>query len=481
MRLQNRILELCVALAMSTGNHMTTAQQPIDRMSLLGDNDSGNREPDSGTRRDNRNSPRTTSTEPLNNCNDSLSEALQQGTPEFLCWANIRTVERWDMASVISGLQPGNDTSVELPKNAPSMFRLTTGGFSGFSFPDANSGQAYGGIGAAKMHIERRRLQFSAEDGGGFADLNAGGVQYLVGLNRAAVRFNGELSPRWTWQGTATNTYGTDAARIVVPLDFRSIGDAEAPAAETVVYGLHSGRMTSGEEAAKVRYLDSRSSLWDLGFSHDYTKYDADRFLVQTERLRAEYLHALTHSDAIGGFLLGAHQSTPLDCSLVGGGLAYVAGWGTRSNLNVSGGLAGANPSCGKRAQAIGTGALYLPINSTNDFYLSAGRDLGDGILEHTLFLNTGAAGIRHYFGNVADMRVSWNGLQGTDPRTRQTYQGMIADLSLHIHIYSGFSEEAEIRHFNIADTTNNDRTIAVFTLWWSPGRNSETTHASVP
>jgi hypothetical protein len=257
MRLQNRTLELCLALAMSSGNHMTTAQQPIDRVSLLADDDSTNREPDSGTRRDNRDSPRTTSTEPLNNCGDSLSEALQQGTPEFLCWANIRTVERWDMASVISGLQPGNDTSVELPKNAPSMFRLTTGGFSGFSFPDANSGQAYGGIGAAKMLVERRRLQLSAEDGGGLADLNAGGNQYLVGLNRAAVRFNGELSPRWTWQGTATNTYGTDAARIVAPLDFRSIGDAEAPAAETVVYGLHTGRMTSALPGLAVFALGS--------------------------------------------------------------------------------------------------------------------------------------------------------------------------------------------------------------------------------
>ena len=84
MRLQNRTLELCVALAMSGGNHLMTAQQPVDRVSLLADNDSGNPEPSSGTHRDNRDSPRTTSTEPLNNCGDSLSEALQQGTPEFL-------------------------------------------------------------------------------------------------------------------------------------------------------------------------------------------------------------------------------------------------------------------------------------------------------------------------------------------------------------------------------------------------------------
>jgi hypothetical protein len=472
--MQTRILVLCLSFAAMGGVPATLAQQSPDSVSLVADDDSGRHDPPASTRRDTRDTPRTTSTEPLTNCGDSLSVALQQGTPEFLCWANIRTVERWNAASVISSLQPGNDTGVELPQYAPSMARFTAGSFNAFSFPDHEPGQAYGGIGAAKLLMERRRFQFSAEDGGGLGDLNAGGHQYLVGLNRGAVRLADEVSPRLSWQGTATNTYGTDAARIVAPLDFRSIGDAESPAAESVVYGLHSGRMTSGEEAGKLRYLDSRQSLWDFGFSHAYTKYDADNFLVQTERLRFEYLHAITRSNAYGGFVLGGHQSSPLDCSLVGGGLAYVAGWGSRSSLNVTGGAAGANSFCGKRAQAIGNGALYLPINGSSDFYASAGRDLSDGLLEHTVMLNTGAAGIRHFFGNVADMRVSWNGLQGTNPQTKQTYQGMFGDLSLHIHVIAGFSEEAEIRHFNFASAQNNDRTIAVFTLWWSPGQTSE-------
>jgi hypothetical protein len=479
MRLQRTTLLLCLGIALGWGTVVAQVQQPQDGMSRIAD-DSG---PGTNTNshRSDRDTPRTTNSEPLNNCGDSLSVALQQGTPEFSCWAVIRTVDRWDMASVVSSLQPGSDSGDELPEDSPSTFRFTTGGFSGFSFPDANPGQAYGGIGAAKVLLERRRFQFSAEDGGGLADLNAGGNQYLVGLNRGAVRADGEFSTRLSWQGTATNTYGTDAARIVAPLDFRSIGDAEAPAAETVVYGLHSGRMTSGEEAIKLRYLDSRHSEWDFSGSHAYTRYDADNFLVQTGRLRAEYLHGLTPSKAFGGYLVGEHQTSPLDCSLGGGGLAFVAGWGTRSSLNMAAGVAGANSFCGKRAQVTGTGALYLPINATNDFYLSAGRDLSDGIFEHTVFLNTGAAGIRHAFRSVADVRVSWNGLQGSDPTTKQTYQGMFGDLSLHIRMPAGFSEEAEIRHFNIANTPNNDRTIAVFTLWFSPGQGSEAAHAALP
>ena len=88
----------------------------------------------------------------------------------------------------------------------------------------------------------------------------------------------------------------------------------------------------------------------------------------------------------------------------------------------------------------------------------------------------TGIAAVR-----LADMRVNWNSQEGTAPQTKQTYQGMFGGLSSDVRAYSGFSEEAEIRHFNIADTPNNDRTIAVFTLLWSPGLGSEGKSAALP
>ena len=159
---------------------------------------------------------------------------------------------------------------------------------------------------------------------------------HLVGLNRAALRATGEITSRWTWQGSATNTYGTDATRVVAPLDFRQAGDAEAPAADTVVYGLHSGRITTGEEGGKLRFADSRRSLWDFSATHAYTQYDADNFLVQTARARVEYLHAVTPAMALGVYGNGEHQTGPLDCSLGGAGLRWVSEWGQHTSLNVT-------------------------------------------------------------------------------------------------------------------------------------------------
>jgi hypothetical protein len=462
---------------MLTGGAMlqANAQQAQPKMRYVSDDASGR---NYAVRRADSDNPRTTNTEPLSSCGDSLSVALQQGTPEFPCWANIRTVERWNTASIVSGLQPGSDANVNLPKYQPSTFKFTLGGLSGFSFPDASPGNAYGGLGAAAVLVERRRWQFMAEDGGGLADFKVNGNDYLVGLNRAAVRATGEINTRWTWQGSATNTYGTDATRVVAPLDFRQVGEAGVPAADTVVYGLHSGRITTGEEGAKLRYVDSRRSFWDFSGTHAYTQYNADNFLVNTARARVEYLHALTPAMGLGVYGSGAHQTGPLDCSLGGAGLRWLTAWGTHASLNVSGGLNGASASCGKRVQFTGTAAFYMRLTPSTDVYLAGGRDLSDGVLEHSVFLNTGAVGVRHWFHRVVDVRASLNGIEGVDPVTKQSYHGTFVDGSLHYRMGLGFSQEIEIRHYQVAGTPTNDRTIAVFTLWWTPGRTAEVTSA---
>jgi hypothetical protein len=451
-----------------------SAQQMQQQLQYASDDDGGDNR-DNTTRDMDRASPRTTSTEPLNSCADSLSAALRQGTPEFPCWAVIRTIDRWNKAAIVSGLQPGSDSNVILPKYGPSTFNFTIAGLSGFSFPDASPGKAYGGVGAAAGLLVRRRWRFMAEDGGGLADFQLNGG-HLVGLNRAALRATGEITSRWTWQGSATNTYGTDATRVVAPLDFRQVGDAEAPAVDTVVYGLHSGRITTGEEGGKLRFDDSRRSLWDFSATHAYTQYNADNFLVQTARARVEYLHAVTPAMALGVYGNGEHQTGPLDCSLVGAGLRWVAEWGPHTSLNVTSGLNGASASCGKRVQFTGTAALYTQLRPSTDLYLTGGRDLSDGIFEHSVFLNTGALGLRHSFHRMVDTRVSLNGIQGTNPK--QSFHGTFVDGSLHYLMPLGFSQELEVRHYEVAGTPTNNRTIAVITLWWTPRRAAEANSA---
>lgn len=419
-------------------------------------------------------------TEPLSSCGDALSIALQQGTPEFPCWANIRTVDRWNSASFgFANSAIGNRPRVE-PHQVPSSFTFTLGGLSAFSLPGDGQGKAYGGLSAMSGLIEQRRWQLMAEDAGGLADFQLQGGHF-VGLNLSAVRVTGEITPRLTWQGSATNTYGTDAARQVAPVDYRMIGEADAPAPDTPAYGLHGGLMTEGEEGVKLRYEVSRRSAWDISGSHNYTKYNADGFLVHSARARVEYLHRIAQGTAFGFYGSGGHQTSPLDCTLGGAGMRVLSSWGSHASLNVSGGVNGANPNCGKRVEFTGNAALYARLTNGTDFYLTGNRDLSDGVLEHTVILNTGGAGLRHAFGRAVGVSASLNALYGTDPNTKQTYHGSFVDGSLRCRLWMGFSEETELRRFSFSGfPAETGRTVAVLTLWWSPPRRSEPKSAGV-
>jgi hypothetical protein len=124
------------------------------------------------------------------------------------------------------------------------------------------------------------------------------------------------------------------------------------------------------------------------------------------------------------------------------------------------------------RAQA-GQDPQLVDVPSST-YEIAAGNLLHISLWKEPQFIETATV-------RPADMRVNWNGQENTDPQTKQTYQGMFGGLSFDVRAYSGFSEEAEIRRFNIADTPNNDRTIAVFTLLWCPGPGSEGKSAALP
>ena len=419
-------------------------------------------------------------TEPLSSCGDALSVALQQGTPEFPCWANIRTVDRWNSASMGYGVSSTGDRTILSPHNVPSTFTFTAGGLSAFSLPGDGQGKAYGGLGAMSGLVMRRRWQLMAEDAGGAADFQLSGGHF-VGLNLSALRATGEITPRLTWQGSATNTYGTDAVRQVAPIDYRMIGQGESPAPDAAAYGLHAGLMTDGEESVKLRYEQTRRSAWDLSGSHNYTKYNADRFLVHTARAKFEYLHNIANATAIGFYGSGEHQTESLDCTLAGAGVRALSSWGSRASLNLSGGLNGASSSCGKRLQFTGNAALYTQVNSKTDFYVTAKRDLGDGVLENTIFLSTGGAGIRHTVGHNLSFSGSLNELYGTGAGTKQTYHGSFVDGSLRCRLWQGFTQETELRRYSFSGFAQEaGRTAVVLTLWWSPPRGNEPASAAV-
>jgi hypothetical protein len=420
----------------------------------------------------------------LSDCGDALADALQQDSAQRPCWANIRPADHANPISLAEGgAIAGNRTFGGEESEPAPAFTFALAAIAGTNFETSANGQAYSGMGALSGLVARRRWQFMVEDGVGLADfqLNSVNGANRVYLNRAAVRGLGELSPRWSWQASAANTFGNDPFRTFAPLDYTTVGNAEAPVPDTVAFGLHSGNMTHEQEDGSLRYEASRRTNWDITADHTLQYFSDDGVTVQTVGGRAAYLHSLSRNAAFGVYGNGAHQTGTLDCSLGGAGLQGALQWGGHGSVNVSGGVNGASAACGKSAQFLGNAALYVPLKSHTDFYLTASRALSAGIVEQTALLNTFGAGAKYAFTSSSSIRLTGAALYGLDPRTNRSYQGNFSELAVAYRLGPWFYQDISVRHFEVhggpalalpasAQITDHQSLVAV-TLWWSPNQ----------
>ncbi|HEY0758393.1 MAG TPA: hypothetical protein VGD59_03955 [Acidisarcina sp.] len=402
-------------------------------------------------------------------CGDALSEALRSDGSAMPCWSNIRTVDRWNTTQIPDAGGIKGATRFSLPREKPSAVSFVLGSVDGTDVDSNTSHRGYGGVMTFVGLLDHRRWQLQFEDAGSLADFRVAGDNNLAGLNRTAIRGVGELTPRLVWQASATNTYATDALRLFAPLDYRAVGNAEAPVADTVAYGLHAGRVTDEQEDFKFRYEASRRTNWDFAVGHTLQDYSDDGVMVQTVRGRIEFLRALTPNTAFGVYGNAERQDGPSPCSFSGAGLRSLSSWGTRVTLSISGGLSGADASCGSRIEGTGDVAFSVRAGQRSWIYVSADRSLSDGIVEQTAFLNSGIVGLRHTFRKLVDFNISGAGILGTAVATDKKLTGTFSTMSLSYPLGRYFIQETSVRHFQVNPTPgHDDKTLLTFTLWFN-------------
>ncbi|HEY0794901.1 MAG TPA: hypothetical protein VGD64_03895 [Acidisarcina sp.] len=420
---------------------------------------------------------RTVAENRVSNCGDAVSDALGQNGNGMPCWSDIRTVDHWNTISLSRSMEVGSDSTVTIPGAAVRGFSYTVGALSGLDYVAGTHAQAYAGQGAFAAFVRMPKWQMTLEDGGAGADYQLSGAHF-AGLNRGAVRFSGTPATRWAWQGGLTNSYGNDVLRTLGPLDYRKVGNikegtAEAPVADVVAYGTHSGNLVDEQEDVKLDYQGSRRSSLGFSVGHTLRHFDDDNATVQTERGRAELLHSLSQGTALGLFAGVSRQTGGADCSLAGLGAVGLVQWSDRASVSLSGALDGASQSCGKRVQGTGDLAVYMRAAPRTDVFLAANRDLSGGVVEHAVLLNSASAGVRQRFTSGASLRLTGAAVHFNDLLTNAPHTGSFAEADGIFPLGRTLLEETAYRHYQVSGLPVTDnRNVLTFTLWWSPKRN---------
>lgn len=408
-------------------------------------------------------------------CGDALSAALSvNGSADMPCWANIRAVERWNVADVPDGGGLRGPDSLHLPMTETSQLAFAIGGIMGTQFFQGDTLHAYGGLLGGSAFLDRERWQLAIEDAGALVSNDVPTGKAFAGLNRGAVRIGVQATERLTWQASAANSYGNDALRLFAPFDERRIGtgasSTELPVADSVVYGLHTGNVVDEQEDTRVRYEQTRRTNWDFAAGHTLQHYSDTGTTIQTVRGRVEMLHALNDHSALGLFGHTERQNGPASCSLTGGGVRSVSTWQDRASLNISGAVSASDISCGRSVTFSGDATFSLRAGDRNWISFTANRGLSDGVIERVGLLNSAVFGVRHSFRSLVDLRLTAAGVMGNDALTKQTYTGTFATATISYPIGTHFNGETSVRHIEVTPIPGGaNRTILITSLWYSP------------
>lgn len=408
-------------------------------------------------------------------CGDALSAALSvNGSADMPCWANIRAIERWSAADIPDGGGLRGSDGIHLPRDSSSQFSLAAGGIGGTQFFQGNTYNVYGGLLGGAAFLDRERWQLAIEDAGALTSADSTSGRGFAGLNRGAVRIGVQPTQRLTWQGSAANTFGNDALRLVAPFDERRIGSGasstELPVADSVLYGLHTGNVVDEQEDTRVRYEQTRRTNWEFAAGHTLQHYADTGNTIQTLRGRAEFLHAVNDHAALGLFGHTERQNGLAGCSLTGGGVRSVSTFDDHASLNLSGAVSASDASCGRTVTFTGDAAFSLRAGDRTWLSFTANRGLSDGVIERVALLNTAVVGVRHSFRSLVDLRLTAAGVMGNDVFTRQTYTGTFSTVQLSYPIGNHFTGETSLRHVEVTPIPGGaNRTIFVTSLWFSP------------
>ena len=192
---------------------------------------------------------------------------------------------------------------------------------------------------------------------------------------------------------------------------------------------------------------------------------------------RAEYLHVATRLFTYGLYGVGIRQDGAIECSSGGGGLDIQYRPSRQVEVYASGGPVSGTGTCAHSLQILSSASLSVRPSQQTAFYFTANHRPNNGILPQTQWISSFTGGVDHAFNQrievTSDYAYSYGAASSGNPSLQESYVGA----SLKIVFAGSVWQTMSILHYaNSGFSANPNRTIALFTLWWTPsilGNNS--------
>ncbi len=358
----------------------------------------------------------------------------------------------------------------------PNRYLLTLGAGSGYDSELLNqkglSSAVYSGNAIGSGLWDKRRFHAVLQDALSLAAYSAkspDGSHAKDVLNRFSLGADGQLTDRLSVTATSFASYGSDALRTVATPQSVPVGTITAPVSGVSSYGLQTGDILIAQTAGTLGYRTSERGSLTFSVANSYLRYFDISAITKTTVARADFIHLRSRALTLGVYGMGTHQSGTLTCSSGGGGVEMRYHPSLRLEVGGNTGVLTGNSECGRAAQLVADGSIFLHFTPRTAVYATGGRWPNNGVLPRAIWISSGTGGIRHLFGRGIEGSFDYTASLGTVTSGNKSYRESYAGGSLTVPLGRNFSQELLYRHFaqEGLDISPN-RNVAQVTLWWN-------------
>ena len=298
-----------------------------------------------------------------------------------------------------------------------------------------------------------------------------------VAYNQFSAALSSQLNETWNLQASAFTGYGNNALRTVAPMQQQPVGPTGGVAPDAASFGLYAGNVFTGQGSLSLHRQVSERSGWIFSGNDTNLHYFDPNTNQNTITGRSEYLHVATRMFTYGLYGVGIRQDGAIECSSGGGGLDIQYRPSRQVEVYASGGPVSGTGTCAHSLQILSSASLSVRPSQQTAFYFTANHRPNNGILPQTQWISSFTGGVDHAFNQrievTSDYAYSYGAASAGTPPLQESYVGA----SLKIVFAGSVWQTMSILHYaNSGFSANPNRTIALFTLWWTPsilGNNS--------
>jgi hypothetical protein len=284
-----------------------------------------------------------------------------------------------------------------------------------------------------------------------------------------------DVTERFSWDLNVMGSYGLDSVRFLGSDQTANIGGVAGTGAGPSTYLQNAGTVTHGNANFGVRYRRSVRDSVEVHMGNSYNSYSGLNTISKNTNAGLIFSRDLSQDLGIYTYLRDSYYYGYIHCSSYGAGAGLRWRSTEKTEINLSGGPQVNTAACGSQQGFSYTASIGTQLSGSSQVYLLASRapttaDISLGVWQKSI-----SAGYQRRVTPRAQAVLNLSYVSNEAMATLPAFHGTSVDFRYQVEFSTSLQGIYNFRgYFSTSDGNQLSRSVATFTLKWTPGANRQ-------